>query len=81
MSEKMIIEQCGPLKGSVKIGGAKNAVLPVLAASLLTDSDCVIRNVPDLSDVESMCALVESLGAKTVWDKPGGKKYSDDKIP
>ncbi len=72
MSEKMIIEQCGPLKGSVTIGGAKNAVLPVLAAALLTGSECIIRNVPHLSDVESMCALVESLGAKINWNKPGG---------
>jgi UDP-N-acetylglucosamine 1-carboxyvinyltransferase len=72
MTEKMIVEQSGPLKGTIKIGGAKNAVLPVLAASLLTGHECTIRNVPVLSDVESMCLLVESLGARVNWDRPSG---------
>lgn len=71
MAEKFIIERCGPLKGSVKIGGSKNAVLPILAGALLTGHPCVIRNVPNLSDVEAMCGLLESLGAQVSWDKRG----------
>ncbi|MCL1884184.1 MAG: UDP-N-acetylglucosamine 1-carboxyvinyltransferase [Defluviitaleaceae bacterium] len=69
MSEKFLVEPCGSLRGTIEIGGAKNAVLPVLAAALLTGERCTLQNVPDLSDVESMCALMESLGAKTVANK------------
>lgn len=54
-----------PLHGEVEISGAKNAVLPILAATLLTREPCVIRRVPDLADVKTMCQILESLGAKT----------------
>jgi len=70
--DKFIIEQCGPLKGAVRIGGAKNAVLPVLAGALLTEERCIIRDVPNLSDVESMGELLVSLGANLDWDRKGG---------
>ena len=70
--EKLIIEQCGPLKGSVRIGGAKNAVLPILAGALLTEESSIIRDVPNLSDVEIMGELLTSMGAKLDWDKKQG---------
>jgi UDP-N-acetylglucosamine 1-carboxyvinyltransferase len=54
-----------PLHGEVEISGAKNAVLPILAATLLTHEPCVIHRVPDLADVKTMCLILESLGAKT----------------
>jgi len=54
-----------PLYGEVEISGAKNAVLPILAATLLTREPCVIRRVPDLEDVRTMCLILESLGATT----------------
>jgi len=72
MAEKFIIHPSGPLKGSVEIGGAKNAVLPVLAGCLLTGQSSVISNVPNLSDVESMTELIESLGARTLWNRDSG---------
>jgi len=72
MNEKFIIQPTGPLHGNIEIGGAKNAVLPVLAATILSGQNCTIQNVPNLSDVEYMRCLLESLGAKTDWDKPGG---------
>jgi len=53
-----------PLHGDVRISGAKNAVLPILAATLLTPERCVIRNVPDLSDVVFMARILKSLGAR-----------------
>jgi len=65
MAEKLIINPCGALCGKIEIGGSKNAVLPVLAAVLLTEQPCVLQNVPDLSDVGAMRALLESLGVKT----------------
>jgi len=54
-----------PLNGEVQISGAKNAVLPILAATLLTREPCVIRQVPDLADVRTMCQILKSLGATT----------------
>jgi UDP-N-acetylglucosamine 1-carboxyvinyltransferase len=52
-----------PLSGSVKVSGAKNAALPILAATLLTDEPCYIENVPDLSDVRFMADILRHLGA------------------
>jgi len=69
---RFIIENSPPLKGSVKISGSKNAVLPILAASLLTEDKCVIREAPNQSDVETMCNLLERLGAKVDWDRQAG---------
>lgn len=56
---------CGgrSLRGVVPIVGSKNAALPLMAAALLTDDECVIDNVPDLVDVHTMVALLTSLGA------------------
>jgi UDP-N-acetylglucosamine 1-carboxyvinyltransferase len=53
-----------PLHGEVTVSGAKNAVLPIMAATLLTAEPCVIRRVPDLSDVAFMGQILTSLGAK-----------------
>ena len=58
-----------PLQGSVRIGGAKNAALPALAATLLTSEECTLHNVPDLADIETMLALLRSLGAETERDR------------
>ncbi|MCL2576889.1 MAG: UDP-N-acetylglucosamine 1-carboxyvinyltransferase [Defluviitaleaceae bacterium] len=69
MAEKFIIEPCGALNGTVEVSGSKNAVLPVLAASVLTEQPCVLQNVPDLSDVDAMLALLESLGVSSGKEK------------
>lgn len=59
----IVIEGGRPLKGTVKISSAKNAVLPVLAASLLTESQCIIEDAPELEDVRVMVEVLKSLGA------------------
>ena len=69
---RFIIKNSSPLKGSVKISGSKNAVLPILAATLLTEGMCVIRDVPRQSDVETMLKLLESIGDELNWDKDAG---------
>ncbi|NLO89996.1 MAG: UDP-N-acetylglucosamine 1-carboxyvinyltransferase, partial [Clostridia bacterium] len=51
-----------PLEGSVRISGAKNAVLPVMAASILASGETVLREIPDLADVRTMCDLLNNLG-------------------
>ena len=62
--DKIIIEGGRRLEGIVAISGAKNAALPILAASLLTDSTCRFTNVPDLRDITSIVQLLQSLGAR-----------------
>jgi UDP-N-acetylglucosamine 1-carboxyvinyltransferase len=57
-----------PLTGRVTIGGSKNAALPVMAAALLTEDECVFENVPDLADVHTMAALLRWLGAEVEFD-------------
>ncbi len=66
--DKIVVRGGKRLKGRVKIGGAKNAVLPVMTACLLTRGVSVIRNVPRLKDVASMAAVLEQLGVKSRWD-------------
>jgi UDP-N-acetylglucosamine 1-carboxyvinyltransferase len=62
MMDKFLVRGGRPLRGSVKVGGAKNAVLPIMAASLLTDEEVVIRNVPDLRDVQTLSKVLRELG-------------------
>jgi len=53
-----------PLKGSVRISGAKNAALAIIPASIVVGSEILLRNVPGVADVETMVALLRELGAK-----------------
>ena len=64
----LVIEGGKPLSGSVRISGAKNAVLKLMAASLLTAEECVIRNVPRIKDVENMVNVLLGLGAQVIHD-------------
>lgn len=52
------------LKGTVKVSGAKNSALKLIAASILAADKCTIKNVPDISDIEIMCEVLTSLGAE-----------------
>ena len=62
--ESFLIKGGVPLHGEVEISGSKNAALPIMAATLLTDAPCVIRHVPDLSDTRFMAQILASLGAE-----------------
>ncbi|GAA0354503.1 UDP-N-acetylglucosamine 1-carboxyvinyltransferase [Bowmanella denitrificans] len=62
--DKLLIKGNGPLSGSVRISGAKNAALPLLMAGLLTDQPCIFTNVPALRDIKTTLALLEQLGAR-----------------
>lgn len=66
--DKLIIEGGRPLKGEVVISGAKNAALPILAATLLTAERCVVRNVPRVMDVLTMLKILRVLNAKAELD-------------
>src|SRR6516164_8246177 len=67
--ESLLIKGGVPLRGEVTISGAKNAVLPIMAATLLTDQPCVIRRVPNLSDVRFMGQILSWLGAEVAFEK------------
>lgn len=69
--DKYIVRESGPLRGEVSVSGAKNAVLPIMAATLLSDEECVINDAPELLDVDIMCKLLESLGAEIERDLDG----------
>ena len=62
--DKIVIEGGVPLKGPIEVSGAKNAALPIIAATLLTEDKCVIKNVPVLRDVLTMLKILRSLGVK-----------------
>lgn len=62
--DKIIVEGGHPLKGEVRISGAKNAALPILVSSLLTDGWNTYSNVPGLQDIQSTKLLLTNLGAK-----------------
>ncbi|HBA53466.1 MAG TPA: UDP-N-acetylglucosamine 1-carboxyvinyltransferase, partial [Syntrophorhabdus aromaticivorans] len=65
--DKFVIEGGERLQGTVRISGSKNAVLPLLAATLLRKGTYTIGNVPRLRDVNTMIRLLELLGVKTKW--------------
>lgn len=73
--EKLIITGNGPLRGEVKIAGAKNAALPVIAASLLTPEPLEISNIPGVRDITTALELQELLGCKV--DRQGSELTID----
>ena len=68
--EKFIIEGGHPLAGSVRPGGSKNEVLPVLAATLITDQTVTLDNVPRIEDVLIMLQIMERMGGRHQWLGP-----------
>src|SRR6188474_1609894 len=58
-----------PLNGRIRVGGAKNAALPILCATLLADGPSLLRNVPGLRDIDTTAALLRFLGCDVVIDK------------
>lgn len=67
LGDLFLIEGGQPLSGRVSVGGNKNGALPIIAACLLTDQECVIENVPRIRDAEVMAELVHSVGAEVEW--------------
>jgi UDP-N-acetylglucosamine 1-carboxyvinyltransferase len=62
--EKLIVRGGTSLRGNGKGSGAKNAVLPIIAASLLSEGTCTLQDIPNLADVGSICRVIEKLGAR-----------------
>ena len=70
--DKLIIQGGGPLSGELRISGAKNSALPIIAATLLADTPITIGNLPHLHDVTTMINLLGTMGVDVVM----GEEYS-----
>ena len=78
--DKIVIEGGVPLQGEVEISGAKNAALPILIATLLTDEPCVLENVPTkLRDIRLTIRVLEAIGKRvdvavtSILQNPSGR--------
>jgi UDP-N-acetylglucosamine 1-carboxyvinyltransferase len=70
MAPTFCVSGARALEGTIRPAGNKNAALPIVAATLLADGPCRIENVPHITDVETMLALLEHLGARVTWTGP-----------
>ena len=64
---RLIVRPSGPLSGELEVRGAKNSALKLMAACVLAEGRYVLRNVPRISDVDHMAALLEAMGMQTRW--------------
>ena len=62
--QKLEVFGANKLKGQITISGSKNASLPILAATILSNKKTILKNLPEVRDIETMISLLESLGAK-----------------
>lgn len=62
--DKLVITGGTSLKGEVIISGAKNAAVAILPATLLVDGICTIENLPNISDIQISCKILEEIGVK-----------------
>ena len=63
-TKKIVINKSLNLRGNVKVAGAKNSTLAILAATICVGEPCIIENVPDISDVSLMCGILSKLGVE-----------------
>ena len=64
----LVVHGGKPLNGRIRVSGNKNAALPIMAACLLTEEECVLENVPRIRDVEVMADLLRHLGVTVAWE-------------
>lgn len=69
MPGSLLITGGTPLRGSVRVAGSKNAALPMMAAAILTDGPVVLEGIPELTDVATLCRVLEELGVSSRWSK------------
>ncbi len=67
--DKIIVKGGVKLRGEIETSGSKNSALPLMAAALLSPDESVFENVPNLSDIMTMCKLLRSLGARVTYDE------------
>ena len=67
--QKLEVFGARKLKGQIKISGSKNSSLPILAASLLSKKKIILKNLPQVKDIQTMVNLLQSLGSKIKFNK------------
>ena len=77
--EKIVIIGEEPLQGTIAISGSKNASLPLMAASILTDETITLNNTPNLADIHTMGSVLDSLGVN--FDKTRSVSYTHLTLP
>ncbi|MCA9437811.1 MAG: UDP-N-acetylglucosamine 1-carboxyvinyltransferase, partial [Candidatus Omnitrophica bacterium] len=75
--DSILVEKSPPLSGEVRISGAKNAALPIIAATLLCDSPVTLNNIPNLADISAMERLLCSMGLETRYEREEGTLQID----
>ena len=65
--QALLVDGGAPLQGEVTVSGAKNAALPMMAACLLTSGKVILRNVPQIMDVDTMTLILQGLGVRVIW--------------
>lgn len=75
--EKLIIQGGHRLEGRVRVSSAKNAVLPIIAATMLASTPSTLVEIPKLADVKTICAVIESLGVKVTFDSKADEIHFD----
>ncbi len=68
---RLLVRPSGPLSGELVVSGAKNSALKLMAACVLAEGRYVLRNVPRISDVDDMCALLDAMGISSRWREDG----------
>ena len=75
--EKLVIQGGHRLEGRVRVSSAKNAVLPIIAATMLASTPSTLVEIPKLADVKTICAVIESLGVKVTFDDAADEIHFD----
>src|SRR5271154_1951187 len=75
----LVVNGGSPLSGTITPSGNKNSVLPILCATLLTDEPVVLKNVPDITDLDKLVSFFLSQGSKIEWDRAAGGMKVDHK--
>ena len=78
---KYVVEGGVPLQGRIRPAGNKNAALPVICATLLTDEPVTLENVPDIRDVRTLLELMQQLGCDVEWQEPNTVRIHAASIP
>jgi UDP-N-acetylglucosamine 1-carboxyvinyltransferase len=78
--DKLIVEGGAPLSGTVKVSGAKNAALPLMAAAILADGPLTLNNIPRLGDLRTMGRLLEHMGGRVELYPGAGDSYREEGI-
>ena len=78
---KYVIQGNSPINGTIRASGNKNAALPCIAAALLTDEKVILRDIPEIKDVQVMLEVLKSLGARVKHLKPGVYEINVGNLP